>query len=149
MDTSGPPPPGPDDRIQAGPPPEPPAEPDGAPLIRRSKWLDLIVLTEDGEKVPAHVLAAFALALLSVSLSWVPLFCLPVAFCLWADVSQVTGYALLIGVPVHPAALIAGLVARGVRPDGPRAAWLAVLFGALGTVFFTVPGVLWWLNSAP
>jgi hypothetical protein len=109
----------------------------------RENWLERIILPARSPGIPMTVLVAFGMGVLSASLFGllVLLFILMPFTC-----GATAGPARVVfigGVPVHPAALAAGLLAGGGRRQGAAAARLAVVSGALGTVFYAAAFVFW------
>jgi hypothetical protein len=124
--------------------PEGPAFPDPDFLPDREGWLERIVLPGKTRGIPLTVLAAFGLGVLSASLLGLFVLLLVLLPFTCGGTEGLARFVFVCGVPVHPAALAAGLLAGGARRDGAAAARLAVLSGALGTLLYAAVGVLWY-----
>jgi hypothetical protein len=110
----------------------------------RESWRERIILPEKAAGIPLTVLVAGGLGMLSTSL-FVPMaFLVLVMPFTWRDTEGPAGVVLVVGVPVHLAALLAGCLVGGMRRDGAGAARLAVVSGTLGTAFFLAEVLCWW-----
>jgi hypothetical protein len=110
----------------------------------RESWLDRIILPANSAGIPMSILVAFGLGMLSAShLGLLLVLFLQIPFTCGGN-QGLDDVVFFSGVPVHPAALAAGLLAGGARRAGAPAARFAVLSGTLGTLLCGYCGVLLW-----
>jgi hypothetical protein len=115
--------------------------------IDREDWRERNLLRGKLAGISLAVFLAFCLGALSASL----FVALAILFLLIPFTCGATegpaGLVFVCGMPVHPAALAAGLLGGGGRRHGAAAARLAVVSGALGTAFYTAVIMYWWATG--